>query len=220
VSFKPANDSAKAKEAAETAHRQWRSWMGEHEAEKFHRNILLFGAGLGQIVWLTDRIPWEPRVNVWNNGFLFWFWDGENRNFGRWHLTTRDGEIEPVPGDGQWVFGRATEKEPQIEGLIRSIGLRFVARQLGLAGWSKFNQKYALAILKVFTPQRADPKDVRRIEQQLNGGGVVLTLPRGDAGNGFDATWEGVGGSTGGSRSTRAWTRSRRILRSISSDRI
>ena len=135
----------------------------------------MFGAGLGQIVWLTDRVPWEPRVNVWNNSYLWWYWDPE-RNFGRWQLTTRDGVIEPIPGDGQWIFGRATEKEPQIEGLLRSIGLRYVGRQLSTAGWSKFNEKYALAVLKLFTPQQANQRDIQKIEALLTRGSAVLTL--------------------------------------------
>jgi phage gp29-like protein len=200
VVFKPADDSEEAKECAEYVTAHWREWLTCEEQERFMRTRLLMGASLAQAIWTTSKDKkMVPEVNCWEPTWIFWYWDGQHRNFGRWQVITSNGTVEPVSGDRNWIWALNTIKDPQYTGLIRSLALRFIARQQALQGLGKYQQRYALAILKLKQPSTFDEADVANIQSQLQvDASPVVTLPQGDTPEAsWDLEWESIESSSG-----------------------
>ena len=198
--FKPVKDTAKAKEIADYVTAHFREWLPCEEQERFMRTRLLMGASLAQTIWTKNKDKMQvPEVNCWEAQWIFLIPYDNNRNFGRWQVITIDGTIEPVAGDRQWVWAKNTVKDPQLTGLIRSLGLRFIARLQSLMGLGKYQQRYALAILKLKQPATFDEADTANIQSQLQfDASPIVTLPQGDTPEAsWDLEWEAVPGSQG-----------------------
>ena len=213
VSFLPpktAKNTELAAYIADVLTREWRRMFETNEQEKFMRVFALMGISLGQNIWVKvsdDSLPGgtrlDPRVQTWSTRNLWWYWranlDGpDRRNNGVYLLTTSNKVIEPIGGNGEWVFAQATRKAPWIEGKIRSVGYRFVARQQNFGNWNQWNARQALAVLKLITPMQENQQTETQINQQLrNPANPLVTLPQGADGNKYDLTWEYVKSSDG-----------------------
>lgn len=189
--FEPADRSRKALMIADQAKEQWDSWVAPEEAEVFRRWRLLMGVGIGQLLWDTSGKQWTPHFNLWNPTNLYWYWDW-TKNFGRWQLITASGVIEPIGGDGQWVFAKAVEKRPQMEGLVRTLSVRFVGRNYALQGWGRYNEVHGLPIMKAIMPAEGDENHIKQYKGQFAnlGSQQVFALRQGVEGNKFDLELE------------------------------
>lgn len=174
-------DPNEARRIADIAAAEWPSWVPEQESERLHRWFLLMGCALGQIVWDRRTTPWKPRFNAWHLANLYWYWDGVQK-FGKWQIICKDGVKQPVGGDGQWVFAKATEKEPWMMGHIRSLTVPFLMRLNAYVAWARLNEKYGLAFLVNEVPMATPDKYVQEAADALNclGSESVITIRQGD----------------------------------------
>lgn len=203
LDFQPSNDSKDAIECADYVRKHFRDWLPSEEQERFMRTRLLMGVSLAQAIWTTvgsgpDKLS-VPSVNCWESQWIYWYWDGSHRNFGRWQVITQNGVIEPISGDGNWIWVKNTEKDPQYTGLIRSLSLRYVLRLMALSGLGKYTQRYALAILKLKHPSTMTEEDVANIQTEIeSAGSPLVALPQGDTPEAsWDLEWENINSSSG-----------------------
>lgn len=188
IEWEPANDSAPARQAAETAAKEWPRWVSEQEAEQLHKWLLFMGCAIGQLTWDTTGPMWFPHFNSWNPANLFWYWDWQKK-FGRWQLITAGGVVEPTGGDGQWIFAKTTEKTPWYQGHVRTLSTRFLSRLSALVGHARLNEKYGLAFIVNEVPMDTDNAYVEQAAAQLRNLGreSVVTIRQGDS---KDNRWE------------------------------
>jgi hypothetical protein len=211
ITFKPVNDTPAAKEVADFTTANWSSWVAESEDERLHRYYVMMGAALGQLIWSKRPDGYmHPKMNVWSPQWIYYFWDGENRNFGHWMVIQSTGTAELVGGNREWVFAKSSEKDPQFNGAIRSLWKWYVARYGSLVAWGKWNQKFATAILKLKSPAGWAQSSVEQAQNDLNQisnsiqaqlqnpAGMVVTLPQGATSeSSWDAVWEELKSSVG-----------------------
>lgn len=200
--FVPADGSDIAKKIAEECDKHFDEWFSITEQERFLRSLIVLGSSLAQIVW-KDLAPGaeyqEPDVNCWDaaNSVEFWYWDGNTRNFGRWIISTPSGTREPVPGDGEWIFGRLTKKSPWTDGLINPLGPLYVVRLNTLYKWAKYNDRIASPYFVLGNPTAQNTQAVNLVKQQVIAGDSILVLPMGKDGNKWTAEWAAVNTSSG-----------------------
>jgi 8-oxo-dGTP pyrophosphatase MutT (NUDIX family) len=200
--FHPADDSDEAKEIAEVCNAHFDEWFTASEQERFLRTLIVLGASPAQIIFQSLRPGERHRaldVNCWDVAAsnLLWYWDGANRNFGRWIATTKSGVSEPVPGDGNWIFATLTAKQPWFEGLIQPLAIRYAARLSSLYRWTKFNDRSASPFFVISNAVGLNTAVIDTIRQQVESGNPILVLPVGKDGNKCEAAWVTVNTSTG-----------------------
>jgi hypothetical protein len=204
ISFDAVDDTPEAEACAEFTRQHWAEWVTEGEDERLHRYFVLMGAALGQLIWTRkDDGYMHPSLNVWSPQWIYYWWDGEARNFGHWMVIQASGVSELVGGNREWVFIKSTEKDPQLNGLLRALSLWYVARYQARVSWSKWNQKFATATLKLKSPAGWSQSAVGQAQNDLqqvsssiqaqlqNPAGMVVTLPQGATPEAsWDLEWE------------------------------
>jgi hypothetical protein len=123
--------------------------------------------------------------------YVWWYWDPQ-RNFGRWLQSDLEGVEEPIPGDGQWVFGALTAKQPWLEGLVLALGLRYAMRLAQALNMTRFGTALASGHNVYSGPVQLDGKSYQQIVAQLEDpDNLNLILPSGGADNKWDVKWTG-----------------------------
>lgn len=195
--FRPANDSALAKEIAEYCETNFSTWFPVEEQIRFERTVLVMGVSLAQLIWKPiqpGKKTQDPEINCWSipSSRLFWYWD-PTRNYGHWLAVDAQGNFEPVPGDGQWISAALSKKEPWNEGLINPCGYRYAARMTALLKNGQFMDRMASSFFVLSNAPTNNEAGLEVIRAQLQtGNNPFLMLPSGDAGNEMKAAWVGV----------------------------
>ena len=196
--FRPANDGRDAKEIAEHFEENFTKWFTVQEQIRFEGTLLMLGVSLGQMIFKPlepGQKEQQPEINCWSipASRMLWYWDGI-RNYGHWLTVSKDGVVEPVPGDGQWVSGCLSLKEPWNQGLINPLSYPYMARMTALLKNGQFMDRMAAAMLILKNAPTLSQEAMRPIISQIENGNPLLALPSGDKGNEMDAHWESVMG--------------------------
>ena len=193
--FTPANDSEEAKEMAEMCRLYFRKWFPPSEHGKFHRDLITMGFARAQMIFLPLK-PGEnfrhPEIHCWMPGqYIWWYWDPK-RNYGRWLMSDKQGTIEPVPGDGQWIFATLSTKQPWVEGLVMSLGLKFAERLSLSLNATRFGTAMASGKMVYAGPVQLNSKSFQQLLQTIaSPQNLNVVLPTGAAGNEWKVSWVG-----------------------------
>lgn len=143
---------------------------------------LVLGVGVATIDWDIKGPLWMPRLRALPAEFLRY------QEFERkWYYEAREGTLEVTPGDGKWVL-LTTGQRGWIWGLIRSLAVLWLSKQLTYCDWQRYCQKHGLPIIKAKVPIFRDDKEKDKFIEDLSliqSEGVV-GLPTGPDGDGYD----------------------------------
>lgn len=138
----------------------WARMFPESELAQLMAWGLLLGVGL------AERVPDESRgigegsapvIVVWHPRWLRHDW-----MTGRWLLTTAEGEVEVVPGDGRWIlFTPYGGLRPWTQGAWRPIAFAWVLKQFALHDRARHSEVLGSAARVGTVPTGAD-EDIRR----------------------------------------------------------
>lgn len=194
-----------ALECADFVRDGWEHWFSKGDQAQLFRWALLVGVGLGEIVWQVVDGLLEPRLKVWHPQWLYWRWD-LNDYQGGWQLITKDGVIEPKPGDGKWVFVTpGGSRRPWMAGLVRSLAVPYLIRGYAYRDWARYSEVHGggIKIARVPSEARAEDKKIFMDSiASLGRNGVMILPASGEGQTAFDFsmleaeanTWQGFQG--------------------------
>jgi len=182
--FKPGLEKQKASKLADAmggADRTrddglWNRIVSHDAAKELLRWKIGLGVAFGPIVWTPTKDSFTPRVIPWHPKYLRWD-HGQRRFF----VVTLEGQQIMMPdteeeprGDGAWFMWGGHRS--WMQGLIRSLGMKFIDRTWNERDWSRRNEKYGMAILEGKYPADASEPDKERWKGQLAGLGNEPTV--------------------------------------------
>jgi phage gp29-like protein len=153
--FRPANDSAAAKEVLDAWESHWPQFSGDSSLGLVSDYEVLMGFCDAQLVWDTSTTVWKPYMRLWHPRFEYWNW--AVRQF---VALTMDGAVAIIPGNGKWVHhSRFGLERCWIRGAIRAVAEPFLGRHWARRDWFRWSEKYGLGIMLAKTPMAADPTE-------------------------------------------------------------
>jgi len=139
-------DSPEAIGLAEAIEPRWWDMFPESELAEARRWRILMGFAIGELVWTRSSSAWWPRLRVWHPQ-----WSWYDCNSERLWLTTQEGQVEVVPGDGKWiVFGQG--RRPYMHGAVRSLAVPWLLRQYALRDWGRYSERHGMPMVKAMVP--------------------------------------------------------------------
>jgi hypothetical protein len=202
VHFRPANDSAAAKEVLDAYAEMWpRFYNDEHFVEIAAYRIMMRVAP-AQIVWDTSRPVWEPRLRPFAPRFTYY-----NFYARKFVALTQDGAFAIEPGDGKWFFFGAYRS--WLRGAQRAVAEPWLARHYARRDWAWYSEVHGMPKNLLFVPAASSQIDRDRFVAQVKNMGSRATLMMargaGDKGQDYgyelseakDNSWEGFGGLMG-----------------------
>lgn len=158
-------------------------FIGEHwaymcdpgELFDFVRNYVFMGVAVAVLDWkLTEKV-WIPCLRNLPTEFLHY-----DETLKKWKYQAQEGEFIVTPGDGTWVLLTSGQRG-WLYGLVRALGLLWVAKQFVFRDWNRYNERHGLPIIKAMVPvstQDTEKKKFITEIQDLNAEGVIM-LPQG-----------------------------------------
>jgi hypothetical protein len=151
----------------------WWDMFPESELGELFRWYRWLGVSIGVLDWERTGTSWTPHLRVLHPQFLRW--DPFRRKF---IYSAQEGELEVNPGDGRWVL-LTDGQRGWMRGLVRPCAVDWIAKQLTIRDWNRYNERHGLPIIKAFAPaiaeepdQEAFWEDVKAIQSE-----VVAQLP-------------------------------------------
>ena len=169
-------EDSRFKEVADDAAGKFDKMCPNADLVKLHQWGLMLGLGIGQLIWEKTESEWTPRLEVWHPSAA-WYEQQSNKLF----IHTRTGDVEVVPGDGQWVvYAPYGLKRGWMYGKIRNLYVPWLVRQWGWRDWARKSEVYGIAIRKAKTPAGADEADKQRFIREVAkiGRETVIRLPQ------------------------------------------
>jgi hypothetical protein len=183
VRFKPADDSAAARECFDA----WVDWWPRLSGTTAFREIfdydIMMGFSHGQLCWDTTqpKLDYAPRVFPWHPVFTWYDWE-----LRCYQAIGQDAQIPIIPGNGKWLqFGGYRS---WIRGCLRPVVEPWMLRHFGFRDMARFGELHGNPIRKGFVPMVGDPVERQEFEQKLAnmGANTALIVPRGvDSNDGF-----------------------------------
>ena len=163
VRFKPANDSAAAREVLDAWVEHWPQFSGDSSLSIMSDYEVLMGWADAQLVWDTAGPVWKPYMRHWHSRYEYWHWD-----LRRFMAISQDGQIPVIPGNGKWVHhSRFGVERCWIRGAIRAIAEPFLGRHWARRDFFRWTEKHGLSIVLAGTPMAADPGERSQFVQQV-----------------------------------------------------
>ena len=131
----------------------WWDMFPEAELAELLKWYRMLGVGLGVLDWNLGERVWAPKLRTLHPQFLRY--DQWQR---KWFFRAREGELEVTPGDGKWVL-LTDGQQGWMRGLVRPIAISWIAKQLTIRDWNRYNERHGLPIIKAFAPAIADDED-------------------------------------------------------------
>lgn len=200
IRFRPANDSAAAKEVLQAWEAHWPQFSGDSSLGIMSDYEVIMGFADAQLVWDTTGL-WKPYMRLWHPRYEYWNWSVR-----KLIALSQDGQIPIIPGNGKWVHhSRFGIERCWIRGAIRAVAEPFLARHWARRDWARWSEKHGLPIVLAETPMSADPGERSQFVQQVANIGNETTVLIGkgvDKDNSYDLRmieaetlgWEGFGG--------------------------
>ena len=171
VRFRPANDSAAAKEVQLAWEAHWPAFSGDSSLSIMSDYEVLMGFADAQLVWDTAT-TWKPYLRHWHARYELWNWDVR-----KMIALTQDGQCPIIPGNGTWVHhSRFGMERCWIRGAIRAVAEPFLGRHWARRDLFRWSEKHGLAIVLASTPMAADPGERAQFVQQVANIGTETTV--------------------------------------------
>jgi phage gp29-like protein len=131
----------------------WWDYFPESELDELLRWYRMLGVGIAVLDWTMTSSSWTPTLRVLHPQYLRY---DEER--GKWFYYAREGELEVTPGDGRWVM-LIDGRRGWMRGSVRPMALPWIARQLTLRDWNRFNERHGFPLILARAPAIADDAD-------------------------------------------------------------
>lgn len=177
VMFKPADDSAAAKECCDAWVKGWPRLAGNSGLTEVHTYGIGMGFSPAQLVWDTTKPVWGPMLRPWHPRFTYYHWPTR-----RFRALSQDGEIAIVPGNGKWLlhapFG---EYRGWIRGVIRALAEPWMLRHFAFRDMARFSEIHGMPTRVGKVPAVSDPLERSAFEEALSnlGSDTSMILPQG-----------------------------------------
>jgi phage gp29-like protein len=161
--------------ANELIDEHWSYMVDQGELFDFLRNYVLMGVGVGVLDWHLKESVWIPCFRNLPTEFLHY-----DETIKKWKYQAQEGEFTVTPGDGTWVLLTSGQRG-WLYGLVRALGLLWVAKQFVFRDWNRYNERHGMPIIKAKVPVSAGaPEKAKFVQeiQDLNSEGVIA-LPQG-----------------------------------------
>lgn len=179
IRFKPANDSAAAKEACEAWQEDWDT-IGEIGplVEMSAYSILLGFAGC-QLAWDTTGDRWVPHLRPWHARYSYFNWSKR-----RYIAFSQDGDVTIQPGDGKWLLHTPfTAYRGWIRGAIRALAEPWIFRHFAIRDWARYTEIHGIPFRKLMVPAAGDRNQIDQFVSAMSqlGRETTVTCPQGVA---------------------------------------
>lgn len=172
VRFRPANDSAAAKEVLDAWVAHWPQFSGDSSLGLMSDYEVLMGFADAQLVWDTSTTVWKPYMRHWHPRYEYWNWDVR-----KLVAISQDGVLPIVPGNGKWIHhSRFGLERCWIRGAIRAVAEPFLGRHWARRDLLRWSERHGLAIALAETPMAADPVERSQFVQQIANLGSDATV--------------------------------------------
>jgi hypothetical protein len=184
MSFSAGGDKRKAKQLADAMGGDdrtrddglWRRIVSHETAKEILKWKVGLGVAFGPVEWATTKDTYTPRIKCWHPKHLRW--DHGKRRF---YVVTLEGQNIELPdteeeprSNGDWfVWGGYRS---WMNGLIRSLGPKYVDRQWNERDWSRRNERFGMAIIEGSHPASASNEDKENWQNQLANMGNEPTI--------------------------------------------
>lgn len=131
------------------------------------------GVAVAVLEWEKGATQWKARLKVLHPQYLRW--DQERKKF---IYYAQEGEQVVEPGDGKW-FLFTDGQRGWMRGIVRKLAILWIAKQLTLRDWNRYNERHGLPIIKAFAPAIADDEDQDQFWEDVKAieGEAVAQLP-------------------------------------------
>ena len=184
MSFSAGGDKAKARKLADAMGGDdrtrddglWRRIVSHETAKEILKWKVGLGVAFGPVEWTATKDSFTPRLKCWHPKHLRW--DHGKRRF---YVVTMEGNNIELPdteeeprSNGEWfVWGGYRS---WMNGLIRSLGMKFIDRAWNERDWSRRNEKFGMAIIEGKHPSAASNEDKENWQNQLANLGNESTI--------------------------------------------
>jgi hypothetical protein len=191
VTFRAASDiQGKTVDAARAAEvlEAWKSEFHHIAPRETLAQFMQWGTGIGftlaELRWDTDLPLWRPILKTWHPQFV-WY----NIVTRRYIVSTMDGPMEVMPGNGRWVlYTPQGEYRGWLHAAVRAVAIPWLIRQYAQRDWARYSEVHGIPILKAVVPIGGDAEQKERfIEAASNlGQESVVLCPQGIDGYQYD----------------------------------
>ena len=181
--FKPANDSAAAREVLDAWVSSWPYISSGGALKQLGAYTNLFGFWPAQLVWREGDVL-TPRIAPWHARYTYYQWD-----IRKYVAISQDGSLPIFPGDGKWILHAPRgDYRGWMWGSIRAVAEPWLLRHFAFRDMARFSEVHGMPFRKGIVPAAADEEQRQRFENQLSDLGVETTmiLPKGVDGAGQD----------------------------------
>lgn len=173
VIFKPANDSAAARECMDRWVEQWPHLATQASMQQLHATEILMGFSPGQVLWAnTPQVSYAPRLRPWHPRYTYYLWPAR-----RYVAMSQDGNLLIVPGNGKWInHTRWGEYRGWVRGAIRAVAEPWLGRHFAFRDFFRYSEKHGMPLVKARVPASSSEADRDRFEDQLSRLGQETTV--------------------------------------------
>ncbi|MBA2689020.1 MAG: DUF935 family protein [Gemmatimonadaceae bacterium] len=162
-----------SKRLAEQLGAAWWDMFPESELDEFLRWHRMLGVAIGVLDWDRGGSKWTARLRVLHPEHLRY--DPFRR---QWIYSAQEGELVVDPGNGQWIL-LCDGARGWMRGAVRALTITWIAKQLTIRDWNRYNERHGLPIIKAYAPAIADEGDADRFWEEVKGiqSETVVQLP-------------------------------------------
>jgi phage gp29-like protein len=145
----------------------------EGDLAEFLQWYYALGVTVAVLVWERGATQWKARLKVLHPQYLRW-----DQERGKFIYYAQEGEQVVEPGDGKW-FLFSDGQRGWMRGIVRKLAILWIAKQLTLRDWNRYNERHGLPIIKAFAPAIADDEDQDQFWEDVKAieGEAVAQLP-------------------------------------------
>lgn len=141
----------------------WWDMFPESSLDEFVRWYRMLGVAVGTLDWEKGGSRWTAKLRVLHPQFLRW--DDYRKVF---IYSAQEGELEVNPGDGRWVMLIDGQRGWMRAG-VRALAITWIAKQLTIRDWNRYNERHGLPIIKAMAPAIADDEDRDQFWEDVRG---------------------------------------------------
>ena len=172
VRFRPANDSAAARECLDVWVECWPQFGTVAALTEINSTEIGMGFGPAQIVWDASGKYRRPELRPWHPRYTYYHWP-----LNKYAAITQDGVYAMLPGYGKWLLHTPRGyRRAWVRGAIRAIAEPWLIRHFAIRDWARFSEVHGMPIRKAIVPAASGQPDRDRYQQQLSHLGAETTI--------------------------------------------
>jgi hypothetical protein len=152
---------------------RWGQCFTDGELGEWLRWYRWLGVSVATLDWTRGPTRWTAKLRTLPPHFLrYQAWNN------KWFYNAQGGELEVTPGDGTWLL-MVDGPRGYMRASVRSLAITWIAKQLTIRDWNRFNERHGMPIVKAKVPVIADEGDKEDFIEDIKelGNETVAMLP-------------------------------------------